>query len=322
MCNQVIVKDLLGPYFINIISLLGENARILFVALFIGPNGFCLLNVNFYNSEVYSLFKNNGFLHLFAISGSNLILFSAFLGVLLRPLRVFIRTEILRISILISYIMLIVGFDVIPAVRALLTEILIYTLKRFGLKIEYKYITILLFIMFLILRVNYIIDISFLLTFGILMVSFASVNLFLKRYAKNLKNDSFLTKYLFEGMFTFFYPILIVKNINLSFSQIFFSLIVKEILDILAVLYYLLLLLGIVLKDLISPFIDLLVEILTSFLNVIDVSLLKLESSNVVVIFSALLIGILLLASVGKFVRESYVNKYVPVAQLDRARHS
>lgn len=322
MCSQIIVKDLLGPYFISIISSLSEDAKILFVALFIGPNGFCLLDINFYKSEVYKLFMGNGFLHLFAISGSNLILFSSFLGLILKPLKLFIRIELLKICILISYVAFIVGFDVVPAVRAVLTEFVCFLLKRFGVKIEYKYITTILLIVFLVIRVENINNISFMLTFGILIVSLVCVDLFLKVYVKRRGNSSFLTKYLFEAVFTFFYPILIVKNINLSISQIFFSLIVKEILDVLAVFYYILILAGVILKDIISPVITLLVEILTTFLKIIDVSLLKFEVSNVVIIFSALLIISLLLASVRKFVRESYVNKYVPVAQLDRARHS
>lgn len=322
MCNQTIVKDLLSPYFINIMALLSENAKILFIALFIGPNGFCLLNVNFYNSEVYSLFRDNGFLHLFAISGSNLILLSSFIGIILKPLRVIMRTEIIRIVILISYVVFLIGFDVIPAVRALATEILVYILKRFGLKIEYKYITVLLFSMLLLIRVENIINISFLLTFGILIVSLLSVEMFLKRVLKNHESVTFIEKYFYEGIFTFFYPILIVNNINLSFSQIFFSLVVKEMLDVLAVFYYVLILLGILLKEVFSPIINLLVEIITIFLKFIDIPLLKLESSNIVTLLSLVLILILLLASVRKFVRESYLTKYVPVAQLDRARHS
>lgn len=303
-------------------ALLSENAKILFIALFIGPNGFCLLNVNFYNSEIYSLFRDNGFLHLFAISGSNLILLSSFIGIILKPLRVFIRTEIIRIVILISYVVFLVGFDVIPAVRALTTEILVYILKRFGLRIEYKYITILLFSMLLLIRVENIINISFLLTFGILIVSLLSVEMLLKRVLNNHESNTFIEKYFYEGIFTFFYPILIVNNINLSFSQILFSLVVKEMLDALAVFYYILILLGILLKEVFSPVINLLVEIITIFLKFIDIPLLKLESSNIVILLSLVLILILLLASVRKFVRESYLTKYVPVAQLDRARHS
>jgi predicted membrane metal-binding protein len=135
------------------------------VALFIGPNGFCVLNVNFYQSEVYSLFKENGFLHLFAISGSNLILLSMFLEKVLKPLKVFIRTGWVRIMLLVLYVIFIVGLDVIPAVRALLTEFISFVLKSFGLKIEYKYITILLFIVFLLIRVEYVINISFVFFF-------------------------------------------------------------------------------------------------------------------------------------------------------------
>lgn len=322
MCNQIIVKDLLAPYLINIMALLSENAKILFIALFIGPNGFCLLNVNFYDSEVYSLFKHNGFLHLFAISGSNLILLSSFIGMILKPLRVLIRTEFVRITLLVSYVVFLVGFDVIPAVRALTTEILLYILKRFGLKIEYKYITILLLVILLLIRVENVINISFLLTFGILIVSLLSVEMFLKRVLKKQGSATFIERYFYEGIFTFFYPILIVNNINLSFSQILFSLVVKEMLDVLAVFYYVLILLGILLKEIFSPVINLLVEIITIFLKFIDIPLLKLESSNVVVFLSLGLVLLLLLASVRKFVRESYLTKYVPVAQLDRARHS
>ena len=133
---------------------------------------------------------------------------------------------------------------------------------------------------------------------------------------------TFIERYFYEGIFTFFYPILIVNNISLSFSQILFSLVVKEMLDVLAVFYYVLILLGILLKGIFSPVINLLVEIITIFLKFIDIPLLKLESSNVVVFLSLGLILLLLLASVRKFVRESYLTKYVPVAQLDRARHS
>ena len=180
MCNQAVVKDILTPFFISLISTQSENAKILFVALFIGPNGFCLLNVNFYQSEVYSLFKDNGFLHLFAISGSNLILLSMFLEGILKPLKLFVRTGWVRIIFLVLYVLLIVGVDVVPAVRALLTELISFVLKSLGIKIEYKYITILLFIMFLLIRVENIIDISFMLTFGILMISLVSVDLFLQ----------------------------------------------------------------------------------------------------------------------------------------------
>ena len=303
-------------------ALLSENAKILFIALFIGPNGFCLLNVNFYNSEVYSLFKDNGFLHLFAISGSNLILLSSFIGMILKPLRVFIRTGFIRIILLVSYVVFLVGLDVIPAVRALTTEILVFILKRFGLRIEYKYITMLLFTLLLLIRVENVINISFLLTFGILIVSLLSIEMFLKRVLKKQGSVTFIERYFYEGIFTFFYPILIVNNISLSFSQILFSLVVKEMLDVLAVFYYVLILLGILLKGIFSPVINLLVEIITIFLKFIDIPLLKLESSNVVVFLSLGLILLLLLASVRKFVRESYLTKYVPVAQLDRARHS
>lgn len=322
MCNQIILKDILSPYFISLMSSLSENAKILFIALFIGPNGFCLLNVNFYTSDVYSLFKDNGFLHLFAISGSNLILLSGFLDILLKPLRIFIRTGVIRIGLLILYVSFIVGFNVVPAVRALLTEIIIFILKYFGLNIEYKYITVLLFIVFLILRVDFIINISFLLTFGILIVSLLSIELFLSVKKKTIKNGSFISRYLYESIFTLFYPLLVIKDINLSLSQIFFTLIVKEILDVLAVFYYLLIASLTLLKDIFSPLINILADILMSLLRIIDINLLKLEYSNYLFIFSLVVILILLLASVRKFMRESYLTKYVPVAQLDRARHS
>ncbi len=322
MCNQIIINDILSPFFINLISSLSENAKILFVALFIGPNGFCLLNVNFYQSEVYTLFKENGFLHLFAISGSNLILLSMFLEKALKPLKVFIRTGWVRIALLILYVTFMVGLDVIPAARALLTEFVSFILKSFGLKTEYKYITILLFLMFLIIRVGNIINMSFMLTFGILLVSLVSVELFLKIKGLNIKNDSFISKYFYESIFTLFYPLLIIKGINLSFSQIFFSLIIKEILDVLAVLNYLLIFTFTLLRDVLSPVINLLVEFLLNVLKTINLNLLKLEYSNYLFVFSVVAIVILLLASVRKFVRESYLDKYVPVAQLDRARHS
>ncbi len=322
MCNQTIIKDILSPFFINLISSLSENAKVLFIALFIGPNGFCLLNVNFYQSEVYSLFKENGFLHLFAISGSNLILLSMFLDRALKPLKVFIRTGWVRIVLLILYVTFIVGLDVIPAARALLTEFVSFVLKSLGLKVEYKYITILLFVMFLVIRVENIINISFMLTFGILIVSLASVELFLLVKKVKLQNDSFITKYFYESIFTLFYPLLIIKGVNLSFSQIFFSLIVKEILEVLAVLYYILLFFFGVFKEIFSTVINLLVEILLNVLKTINLNILKLEYSNYLFVFSMVIIVILLLASVRKFVRESYLDKYVPVAQLDRARHS
>lgn len=322
MCNQIFVKDLLSPFFISLITSLSENAKILFVALFIGPNGFCLLNVNFYQSEVYSLFKDNGFLHLFAISGSNLILLSMFIEGILKPLKIFIRTGWVRIILLGLYVLLIVGIDVIPAVRALLTEFISFVLKSLGLRIEYKYITVLLFISFLLIRVENIINISFMLTFGVLIISLVSVELFLRVKKLKLKNDSFLSKYLYESIFTLFYPLLIIKGINLSFSQIFFNLIVKEILDVLAVFYYLLIFTFTLLKDILSPVINLLVEILLNVLKTININILKLEYSNFLFVFSMVVIVILLLASVRKFVRESYLDKYVPVAQLDRARHS
>ncbi len=322
MCNQIIINDILSPFFINLISSLSENAKILFVALFIGPNGFCLLNVNFYQSEVYTLFKENGFLHLFAISGSNLILLSMFLEKALKPLKVFIRTGWVRIVLLILYVTFIVGLDVIPAVRALLTEFVSFVLKSFGLKTEYKYITILLLLIFLLIRVENIINMSFMLTFGILLVSLVSFELFLKIKGLNIKNDSFISKYFYESIFTLFYPLLIIKGINLSFSQIFFGLIIKEILDVLAVFYYILLFFLGVFKEIFSPVINLLVEILLNVLKTINLNLLKLEYSNYLFVFSVVAIVILLLASVRKFVRESYLDKYVPVAQMDRARHS
>lgn len=322
MCNESILKDLLGPYFISLTSILSENAKILFVALFIGPNGFCLLNVNFYKSEIYSLFRDNGFLHLFAISGSNLILLSNFLGLVLKPLRILIRTELLKVVLLCMYVLLIVGLDVIPAVRALTTEIITFILKRYGVKIEYKYITILLFIVFLIIRVENINNKSFLLTFGILIISLLSLDVFKRKIGMKWKNDSFLTKYVYESIFTFFYPLLVINNINLTFSQIFYGLIVKEILDILAVFYYISLFTLGRLNGIISPVTNLLVETLTSFLRTTNISILKIEYSNILLIFVFVLISLLLLASVRKFMRESFLVKYVPVAQLDRARHS
>lgn len=322
MCNESILKDLLGPYFISLTSILSENAKILFVALFIGPNGFCLLNVNFYKSEIYSLFRDNGFLHLFAISGSNLILLSNFLGLVLKPLRILIRTELLKVVLLCVYVLLIVGLDVIPAVRALTTEIITFILKRYGVKIEYKYITILLFIVFLIIRVENINNKSFLLTFGILIISLLSLDVFKRKIGMKWKNDSFLTKYVYESIFTFFYPLLVINNINLTFSQIFYGLIVKEILDILAVFYYISLFTLGRLNGIISPVTNLLVETLTSFLRTTNISILKIEYSNILLIFVFVLISLLLLASVRKFMRESFLVKYVPVAQLDRARHS
>ena len=322
MCNQIIVKDILSPFFINLISSLSENAKILFVALFIGPNGFCLLNINFYQSEVYSLFKNNGFLHLFAISGSNLILLSTFLERGLKPLKILVRTGWTRMVLLLLYVTFIVGLDIIPALRALLTELISNILKNFGLKIEYKYITVLLFIIFLLIRVENVINISFLLTFGILMLSLISVGLFLSLKSLQVRNDSFLSKYFYESIFTLFYPLLIIKGVNLSFLQIFFSLIVKEILDILAVFYYVLIFSLGVFKGFFSQVISLLVEILLNILKTINVNILKLEYSNFLFVFSMVIIVLLLLASVRKFVRESYLDKYVPVAQLDRARHS
>lgn len=322
MCNESILKDLLGPYFISLTSILSENAKILFVALFIGPNGFCLLNVNFYKSEIYSLFRDNGFLHLFAISGSNLILLSNFLGLVLKPLRILIRTELLKVVLLCVYVLLIVGLDVIPAVRALTTEIITYILKRYGVKIEYKYITILLFMVFLIIRVENINNKSFLLTFGILIISLLSLDVFKRKIGVKWKNDSFLTKYVYESIFTFFYPLLVINNINLTFSQIFYGLIVKEILDILAVFYYISLFTLGRLNGIISPLTNLLVETLTSFLRTTNISILKIEYSNILLIFVFVLISLLLLASVRKFMRESFLVKYVPVAQLDRARHS
>ena len=322
MCNESILKDLLGPYFISLTSILSENAKILFVALFIGPNGFCLLNVNFYKSEIYSLFRDNGFLHLFAISGSNLILLSNFLGLVLKPLRILIRTELLKVVLLCVYVLLIVGLDVIPAVRALTTEIITFILKRYGVKIEYKYITILLFMVFLIIRVENINNKSFLLTFGILIISLLSLDVFKRKIGMKWKSDSFLTKYVYESIFTFFYPLLVINNINLTFSQIFYGLIVKEILDILAVFYYISLFTLGRLNGIISPVTNLLVETLTSFLRTTNISILKIEYSNILLIFVFVLISLLLLASVRKFMRESFLVKYVPVAQLDRARHS
>jgi hypothetical protein len=245
-----------------------------------------------------------------------------FLEKALKPLKVFIRTGWVRIALLILYVTFMVGLDVIPAARALLTEFVSFILKSFGLKTEYKYITILLFLMFLIIRVGNIINMSFMLTFGILLVSLVSVELFLKIKGLNIKNDSFISKYFYESIFTLFYPLLIIKGINLSFSQIFFSLIIKEILDVLAVLNYLLIFTFTLLRDVLSPVINLLVEFLLNVLKTINLNLLKLEYSNYLFVFSVVAIVILLLASVRKFVRESYLDKYVPVAQLDRARHS
>ncbi len=240
----------------------------------------------------------------------------------MKPLKVFIRTGWVRIVLLILYVTFIVGLDVIPAARALLTEFVSFVLKSLGLKVEYKYITILLFVMFLVIRVENIINISFMLTFGILIVSLASVELFLLVKKVKLQNDSFITKYFYESIFTLFYPLLIIKGVNLSFSQIFFSLIVKEILEVLAVLYYILLFFFGVFKEIFSTVINLLVEILLNVLKTINLNILKLEYSNYLFVFSMVIIVILLLASVRKFVRESYLDKYVPVAQLDRARHS
>lgn len=174
----------------------------------------------------------------------------------------------------------------------------------------------------MIIRVENINNKSFLLTFGILIISLLSLDVFKRKIGMKWKNDSFLTKYVYESIFTFFYPLLVINNINLTFSQIFYGLIVKEILDILAVFYYISLFTLGRLNGIISPVTNLLVETLTSFLRTTNISILKIEYSNILLIFVFVLISLLLLASVRKFMRESFLVKYVPVAQLDRARHS